>query len=82
MVNFKNSADGTVEQALVSKGVTDKNVLYALRIVPREKFVEEPLKELSYTGAPLPIGHNQTISGIYTYAIWWIRQSIERGILN
>ncbi len=69
MVNFKNSADGTVEQALVSKGVTDKNVLYALRIVPREKFVEEPLKELSYTGAPLPIGHNQTISGIYTVAL-------------
>lgn len=69
MVNFKNSPDRATEQALVSKGITDKNVLYALRTVPREKFVEESLKELSYTGAPLPIGHNQTISGIYTVAL-------------
>ncbi|MCL5892769.1 MAG: protein-L-isoaspartate(D-aspartate) O-methyltransferase [Deltaproteobacteria bacterium] len=69
MVNFKNSADGAIEQALVAKGITDKNVLYALRTVPREKFVEESLKELSYTCAPLPIGHNQTISGIYTVAL-------------
>lgn len=69
MVNFKNQTDRVTEQTLIAKGITDKNVLDALRSIPREKFVEESLKELSYSGAPLPIGHNQTISGIYTVAL-------------
>lgn len=69
MINFKNSINRVTEQALVAKGITDKNVLDALRKIPREKFVEESLKELSYSDAPLPIGHNQTISSIYTVAL-------------
>ncbi len=69
MVNFKKSVGKVTKQSLISKGIADKNILNALMAVPREKFVEESLKELSYSGAPLPIGYNQTISSIYTVAL-------------
>ena len=56
---------------LESKGVTDGNVLGAVRKVPREQFVEHPfrVRDLCYGDSPLPIGHNQTISSIYTVAL-------------
>ncbi|MCL4542377.1 MAG: protein-L-isoaspartate(D-aspartate) O-methyltransferase [Deltaproteobacteria bacterium] len=69
MINFKNSIGRVTEQVLIAKGITDKNTLDALRKIPREKFVEESLKELSYSDAPLPIGYNQTISSTYTVAL-------------
>ena len=34
----------------------------AMRIVPREEFVPEDLREFAYRNAPLPIGSGQTIS--------------------
>lgn len=69
MVNFKKSVSKVTKQALASKGIADKNILNALMAVPRDKFVEESFKELSYSGAPLPIGYNQTISSIYTVGL-------------
>ncbi|MHB8232313.1 MAG: protein-L-isoaspartate(D-aspartate) O-methyltransferase [bacterium] len=67
---MKNSIDRLIEN-LISKDITDPKVLGALRKIPRERFVEQPLrsKELCYGDTPLPIGHNQTISSIYTVAL-------------
>ena len=45
--------------------VTDARVGAAMRKVPRDAFVPGPLRELSYTDRPLPIGHDQTISQPY-----------------
>ncbi len=43
-------------------GVHEKRVLTALRRVPRHAFVPRAYAEEAYDDAPLPIGHQQTIS--------------------
>ena len=42
--------------------VRDKEVLEAMRRVPRHAFVPEQYQSAAYRNAPLPIGNNQTIS--------------------
>jgi protein-L-isoaspartate(D-aspartate) O-methyltransferase len=44
-------------------------VLEAMRAVPRHLFVPEDLRNMAYADAPLPIGHNQTISQPYIVAL-------------
>lgn len=44
------------------KPITDRDVLYAMRRVPRHAFVPDELQSMAYNNSPLPIGHNQTIS--------------------
>ena len=43
-------------------------VLAAMRKVPRERFVDERMRERAYEDAPLPIGYGQTISQPYMVA--------------
>lgn len=40
----------------------DPKVLDAIRAVPREEFVPDPVRDLAYVNRPLAIGHGQTIS--------------------
>jgi protein-L-isoaspartate O-methyltransferase len=47
--------DAMVDTQLVSRGVRDAHVLDAMRSVPREAFVPEPLREFAYEDTPLPI---------------------------
>ncbi len=49
-------------EEIESYGVDDERVLFAMKSVPREKFVPEPLKSLAYDDICLPIGEGQTIS--------------------
>ncbi len=51
-----------VAQQIVSRGVNDRQVLDAMRRVPRHLFVPDLLRESAYADRPLPIGHGQTIS--------------------
>jgi protein-L-isoaspartate(D-aspartate) O-methyltransferase len=44
------------------RGITDTDVLAAMRTVPRHEFVPPELRHLAYEDQPLPIGHGQTIS--------------------
>ncbi len=57
--------------SLTAKGITDAAVLDAIGKIPRERFVEQPFRtvEMCYGESPLPIGHNQTISSVYTVAL-------------
>ena len=57
--------------SLTSKGITSAAVLEALGKIPRERFVEQPFRtaDMCWGESPLPIGHNQTISSIYTVAL-------------
>jgi protein-L-isoaspartate(D-aspartate) O-methyltransferase len=50
-----------VEQ-LEARGIRHPGVLRAVGAVPRERFVEEALREEAYGDAALPIGEQQTIS--------------------
>ena len=69
MANYKNLIEKMINSYIISKGICDADIIGAIRSIPRHIFVEESFSELSYSDAPLPIGHKQTISGIYTAAL-------------
>jgi protein-L-isoaspartate(D-aspartate) O-methyltransferase len=58
-----------VQQQIVMRGIVDTQLLAAFRKIPREEFVPEPVRELSYTDSALPIGYEQTISQPYIVAL-------------
>jgi protein-L-isoaspartate(D-aspartate) O-methyltransferase len=51
-----------VERQLSRRGIDDQRVLEAMRIVPREHFVPDSVRDSAYNDSALPIGHDQTIS--------------------
>lgn len=54
--------DKMVDEQVIPSGITNPNVLTAMRRVPRHKFVPISHADLAYHDIPLPIGHSQTIS--------------------
>ncbi len=58
-----------VERHLEKRGIVDRRVLEAFRVVQREAFVPENLQEFAYQDAPLPIAEGQTISQPYIVAL-------------
>jgi len=58
-----------VERQIAGRGVRDKRVLEAMRKVPRERFIEDRLREFAYEDTPLPIEQAQTISQPYIVAL-------------
>ncbi len=58
-----------VADQIVARGVKDEKVLWAMRTVPRHKFVSEDLINSAYEDRPLPIGCGQTISQPYIVAL-------------
>jgi protein-L-isoaspartate(D-aspartate) O-methyltransferase len=51
-----------VERQLRRRGIRDERVLQAMERVPRDLFVPEQLRHLSFEDGALPIGYGQTIS--------------------
>lgn len=51
-----------VELQIEARGISDPQVLEAMRTVPRELFVRDTDEPLAYADSPLPIGSGQTIS--------------------
>src|SRR6185295_14975432 len=83
---LKSSHDGMTEkrrEAMISliaaRGVTDPHVLEAMRTVPREAFVPEPLAAFAYEDAPLPIEAGQTISQPFIVALMIEAAAIQPG---
>jgi protein-L-isoaspartate(D-aspartate) O-methyltransferase len=68
MLNPSSRRERMLEAQIKRRGVRDRNVLDAMRIVPREAFVEPELEEFAYEDNPLPIGQEQTISQPYIVA--------------
>ena len=50
-------------------GITDENVLKAMKSIPRHKFIARGLEHQAYDEKALPIGFGQTISHPYTVAL-------------
>jgi protein-L-isoaspartate(D-aspartate) O-methyltransferase len=68
---FGRGGGGDEDWAVVQlerRGITDPEVLRAMRAVPREKFVPAELAGSAYEDGALPIGHGQTISQPYIVA--------------
>ena len=53
---------------LEEKGITDKKVLEAIKIIPRHLFLDSSFEDFAYQDKAFPIGANQTISQPYTVA--------------
>ncbi|MCY4061575.1 MAG: protein-L-isoaspartate(D-aspartate) O-methyltransferase [Chloroflexi bacterium] len=57
-----------VDEQLVKRGINDRRVLDAMRVMPRHLFVPEEFKRQAYDDRPVPIGEGQTISQPYIVA--------------
>jgi protein-L-isoaspartate(D-aspartate) O-methyltransferase len=66
---FKKARDHMVETTIKDRGISDPNVLAAMRTVPRHCFVPKNLLSVAYADRPLPIGEGQTISQPYVVAL-------------
>ena len=53
---------------LEEKGITDKNVLEAIKKIPRHLFLDSGFEQYAYQDKAFPIGAGQTISQPYTVA--------------
>ena len=68
MANASLERERMVDAQIRGRGVTDADVLGAMREVPRERFINSELAEFAYEDSPLPIGEGQTISQPYIVA--------------
>ncbi len=55
-------------KVLLEKGITDKNVLDAVKKIPRHLFLNSSFEDFAYQDKAFPIGAGQTISQPYTVA--------------
>ena len=69
MADYSRQRERMVERQVAARGVHDRDVLDAMRSVPREEFVDPSLREFAYEDAPLPIEAGQTISQPYIVAL-------------
>jgi protein-L-isoaspartate(D-aspartate) O-methyltransferase len=61
--------DRMVRAQIEARGISQPEVLAALRSVPRHRFIPENLLPAAYDDHPLPIGEGQTISQPYIVAL-------------
>jgi len=64
---YKKNNNDLIKE-LKEKGIVNKNILDAIRKVPRELFVNETTSRYAYENIPLPIECEQTISQPYVVA--------------
>ncbi|MDW8326465.1 MAG: protein-L-isoaspartate(D-aspartate) O-methyltransferase [Anaerolineales bacterium] len=64
-----------VARTIEARGVTNPDVLGAMRDVPRHAFVPEEYLGMAYADHPLPIGYGQTISQPYIVA--WMTELLD-----
>lgn len=66
--SFVTARERMVLEQLMPRGISDVNVLNAMREVPRHLFVDSAQQASAYGDHPLPIGGDQTISQPYIVA--------------
>jgi protein-L-isoaspartate(D-aspartate) O-methyltransferase len=69
MTDFASLRDRMVTRQISTRGIASQPLLDAMRVVPREAFVPEHLREFAYEDSPLPIEADQTISQPYIVAL-------------
>jgi protein-L-isoaspartate(D-aspartate) O-methyltransferase len=65
----RQARDRMVREQIKARGISQPEVLEAMRSVPRHQFVPEDLIDSAYMDHPLPIGEGQTISQPYIVAL-------------
>jgi len=66
---YKAARNKLVRNDIAGRGISDPQVLAALRTVPRHCFVPEPILSSAYADTALPIGEGQTVSQPYVVAL-------------
>ena len=66
--NKRNKSNNDLIEELKEKGITDKNILSALKKVPRELFVNDLSSQWAYENIALPVECELTISQPYVVA--------------
>jgi len=66
---FARQRERMVIETIERRGITNEDVLRAMRAVPRHLFVPEKEQDHAYGDYPLPIGYGQTISQPYIVAL-------------
>ncbi|PWA04743.1 protein-L-isoaspartate(D-aspartate) O-methyltransferase [Flavobacterium psychrotolerans] len=64
---------------LKEKGITDKNVLEAIKKIPRHLFLDSSFADYAYQDKAFPIGAEQTISQPYTVAFQSQLLEVKKG---
>ena len=65
---MSNQNNAMITDQIIERGISDPNVIAAMRAVLRENFVPGQEKLHAYSDGPLPIGYGQTISQPYIVA--------------
>ncbi|PBC07668.1 protein-L-isoaspartate(D-aspartate) O-methyltransferase [Mesorhizobium sp. WSM3859] len=68
MLDLSRERRRMVDVHLSRRGIHDREILAAMREVPREVFVDPGYEEFAYEDGPLPIAQGQTISQPYIVA--------------
>ena len=76
-MDFEKAREEMIRYQIKGRGIKDKRVLWAMSIVPREKFVLKENEKEAYLDCPLPIGTGQTISQPYMVALMTQCLSLE-----
>ncbi|MDG5813777.1 protein-L-isoaspartate(D-aspartate) O-methyltransferase [Chitinispirillales bacterium ANBcel5] len=66
---FREMRERMVSEQIEARGITNREVVGALKSVKRHKFVPDSVRFLSYGDHPLPIGEGQTISQPFIVAL-------------
>ncbi|WP_396211374.1 protein-L-isoaspartate(D-aspartate) O-methyltransferase [Flavobacterium sp.] len=66
-------------KVLEDKGITDKNVLEAIKKIPRHLFLNSSFEDFAYQDKAFPIGAGQTISQPYTVAFQSQLLEVKKG---
>lgn len=65
---YKIRREQMVKNQIEARGITDPEIIRAMKKVPRHLLVPEDQREYAYEDRPLPIGEGQTISQPYIVA--------------
>lgn len=76
-MDFEKAREEMIRYQIKGRGIKDKRVLWAMSIVPREKFVLKENEKEAYLDCPLPVGMGQTISQPYMVALMTQCLSLE-----
>jgi len=78
-IKYRRQREEMVKNQIEARGITDPDVLAAMRKVLRHLFVSEALMDQAYGDYPLPIGEQQTISQPYIVAEMTQALQLARG---
>ncbi len=79
MRDFTDARERMVETQIAARGVRNPAILAAMRLTPRENFVDPEQRAYAFQDRPLGIGERQTISQPYIVALMIAAAGVKPG---